>query len=586
MVNRKIDKKPTLSRAPKKLVDLKNEVQEVENLDNLQTKIEEIRSLDGLQTEIRETKSLKDLQTEIEKMNEEWIKKVRKVLDFSKYIWIDEYTAYEYLNIIKKSNNLPDQLDEDLKKVLWFETINSKITVNMWCFLFYVKKFCQKNFENILPLVYDMMLGSEKVISSFVESGSFKKFLLFIESYWDSSYEYLKFCSPFDNSYINLWISNIFGKNFWETFEEMEVRYQKMLKNFSTNNGAEKLTVEDLVKIRQAWLKSTSALVQFIENFVEEPESLNLYAFLKENPQKLNNLWWKEIKSINLSVNSWINFAFRWIIEMVKSRTDIEFPRFKKNASAPEKEERKQQREKIIKEYENMLKNYIAKDKIKENKGKTFDKIFFTTSHEESIDGSDDDVMPSKDWVLQFSWKDISDYSVKEPKYNKEKYGNASRKMLYDIREYTKEHPNEKILVCVNHHGKVDWSSGNWWTKEDWKELANISPNIKIWSIRCYFWSVFDEETIYNSKASVSWFSNKTITFASVTEVINDARNKNLWFHEMEIYTRLNYPVSITPLTDGMEYENRNTWKTEISKIGLAQNIDHQRNNDFDEDYT
>ena len=40
----------------------------------------------------------------------------------------------------------------------------------------------------------------------------------------------------------------------------------------------------------------------------------------------------------------------------------------------------------------------------------------------------------------------------------------------------------------------------------------------------------------------------------------------------MEIYTRLNYPISVTPLTESMEYINWNTWKSEIWKIGLAQN--------------
>ncbi len=500
------------------------------------------------------------------------------ILKFSNFMWINENITYEYINIIKKFGANSDVLDENLKKELWFEMIEWKITNNMWCFLFYVKKFCKNNSEKILPLAYDMMQGSEKVIISFVENGSFKKFLWFFETYWDSIYEYLKFCSPFEKSYIKSWISNIYGRNFWETLNDMKNRYKKTAWN-TTNNGKENNTnVEDIIKTRQNWLGNTSFLVQFIENFVEESESINLFSFLKKYPQKLNNLWWKEVKTIDLSTNFGINFAFRGIIEMIKSRPDIDFPHLKKNASKLDMEKWKQQREKIIKEYENMLRDYIAKDKPNnpEEKGKTFDKIFFTSSHENTLSGSDDDVMPSKDWAQQFSWNNVSDYSAG-------KLGNnnlmENRKMISDIEKYVQEHPNEKILVCVNHHGKTDWSSGNWWTKEDWLRLANISPNVKIWSIRCYFWSAFDNKNIYNQKASLSWFSSNTITFTSVTEIINEAWKKNLWFHEMEIYTRLTYPVSITPLTENMEYKNWNTWKTETSKIWLAQNDVWQNNN-------
>ena len=156
--------------------------------------------------------------------------------------------------------------------------------------------------------------------------------------------------------------------------------------------------------------------------------------------------------------------------------------------------------------------------------------------------------------------------------------------MLSDIEEYVKEHPNEKILICIEQHGNPDGSSWNWWTKEEWLKLANISENIKIWSIRCYFGTAFDNDNIYNQKSSVSWFSNLSTGNMTVNEAINNSLNKDLWFHEMEIYTRLNYPVSVTPLTESMEYTDWNTWETETWKIWLAQNNEWQGDN-YDNNY-
>jgi hypothetical protein len=73
---------------------------------------------------------------------------------------------------------------------------------------------------------------------------------------------------------------------------------------------------------------------------------------------------------------------------------------------------------------------------------------------------------------------------IYDEKYRRE---NHEIKMISDIENYVREHPTEKILVCINQHGSPDGSSGNSRTKEDWIRLANISPNVKIRSIRCYF---------------------------------------------------------------------------------------------------
>jgi hypothetical protein len=142
--------------------------------------------------------------------------------------------------------------------------------------------------------------------------------------------------------------------------------------------------------------------------------------------------------------------------------------------------------------------------------------------------------------------------------------------MIKDIEEYVLSHPNEKILVCVEDHWNPDWSSWNGWSKEDWIKLANISPNIKIWSIRCLFWTAYENKDIYNNKSAVSWFSNKSITAAEVSRVINYALEKGVWFNEMELMTRMYYNYSVTPLTENMTYQNWETWEQEIRNIWLA----------------
>jgi hypothetical protein len=49
-------------------------------------------------------------------------------------------------------------------------------------------------------------------------------------------------------------------------------------------------------------------------------------------------------------------------MEMVKSRPDINFPHISENSTESEKRKRENDWQKIIKEYEQTLRNYIAKD--------------------------------------------------------------------------------------------------------------------------------------------------------------------------------------------------------------------------------
>ena len=510
---------------------------------------------------------------------------IGSIISFANELWISKDIINEYVSLIKQySDNLQTDesyyLNEKTKEKLWSENIESKITKHMWFFLFCIKKYCPNNFREVIPLAYNM--------TSEARDEAWPKVLLwYFEKYWDSVYDYLQFCSPFEWSYLKKWVSLMHWlRHFWESRDEAE----------NYENKSSWLDIE----AKQLVLGYSSMYIQFLENFVNEPQSINLFKFLAKRPQKLDNLWWKEIKSIDLSTETWINFAFRGIIEMVKSRSDIEFPHINENTSESEVKEWEQKWEKIIKEYENMIRNYIAKDKIEDSnaKWKTFDKIFFTASKRVTPTSNDSEGMPSKEWVQQFSWNEVLDYSwafhywdelkelddyfgkkqsweiepIKEKDERIKEIFVKGLKMVSDVEKYANEHPNERILVCINEHWRPDWSSGNLWTKEDWNRLANISPNVKIWSVRCYFWAAYDNNTIYNHKSSLSWFSDTTTTDYTVTEIVSNSWKKNLWFHEMEIYTRLNYPVSVTPLTESMEYTNRNTWETEIWKVWLAQN--------------
>lgn len=472
-------------------------------------------------------------------------------------IWVDDGITWKYISALKgfyKSNKIPDVMDKKFKEELWFKSdklINSKLSHSAWLTLFYIKESCPNNFEKIAKLLLDNYVFNGCVININIDDHkewyritggqdlySMKQIIKFIGEHWDSSYDCLKFCSPFGWSYIQKWMSTV------------------------SNDGKDAF-------------KRFGGTIQFIENFIQEQkpnESMNLFSFLKENPQKLKNLWWEKIKEIDLDVSKWINFAFRGIIQMVNSRSDLSFPHLSKNASESEKRKWKEKRENIIKEYELMLQNYISEDKNKQ-KETTYDKIFFST---QLWDGIINQFPVGKDDIQNFSLSKVLDYSQKnsEDTYpigkQRREWQARKEKMISDIENYVFKNPGKKVLVCIDYHGNPDWTSENWWTKKDWERLAIISPNVKIWSIRCFFGKAFNN--IYSLKSSVSWFSNYSATHLAVWEVMASGLKQWLWFNELEIYTRLNYPFSAAPLT--MRYKGRNVW--------IAQN-DEENNEEHDD---
>ena len=474
--------------------------------------------------------------------------------------WISQEIINEYIKLIKE--NFPDWIDN--KKMIW-EKIGMEVFWNPYIWevqikdsflIFSLMKEYPEDYNNLINSLFEIIWWAfsertwginpnintdHKDLESYITD-----YYRLIKKYWTKNiFDYIKYCKPNASSYTRKW-SIIMGK----TINEWGTDFRERM----------------------------SATTQFFEIFWDEPEAWNLFNYLKNNPQKLENLWWKELKTIDLNTENSINFCFRWILEMVKSRPDINPPHLKEQPTEEEKKQWENDWNHIIREYENMLRDYIAKDFENNSENKTFSKIFFTTPINDWVL---EDYNVSKDKIQIFSENQVIDYSFKVDKKDseniilekweaEEEIKEKQKKMIKDIEEYVLSHPNEKILVCIEQHWNPDWSSWNGWSKEDWIKLANISPNIKIWSIRCLFWTAYENKDIYNNKSAVSWFSNKSITAAEVSRVINYALEKGVWFNEMELMTRMYYNYSVTPLTENMTYQNWETWEQEVRNIWLA----------------
>ena len=474
--------------------------------------------------------------------------------------WISQEITNEYIKLIKE--NFPDWIDN--KKMIW-EKIGMEVFWNPYIWevqikdsflIFSLMKEYPEDYNNLINFLIEIIWSAfsertweinpnintdHKDLESYITD-----YYRLIKKYWTKNiFDYIKYCKPNASSYTRKW-SIIMGRTIYEWINDF-----------------------------REWM---SATIQFFEIFWDEPEAWNLFNYLKNNPQKLENLWWKELKTIDLNTENSINFCFRWILEMVKSRPDINPPHLKEQPTEEEKKQWENDWNHIIREYENMLRDYIAKDFENNSENKTFSKIFFTSPINDWVL---EDYNVSKDKIQNFSENQVIDYSYKVDKKNseniilekwetEEEIKEKQKKMIKDIEEYVLSHPNEKILVCVEQHWNPDWSSWNEWSKEDWIKLANISPNIKIWSIRCLFWTAYENKDIYNNKSAVSWFSNKSITAAEVTSVINYALEKGVWFNEMELMTRMYYNYSVAPLTENMTYQNWETWEQEVRNIWLA----------------
>lgn len=480
------------------------------------------------------------------------IKNIRNLNEISNYDnFFDEEMdskAIEFLfwtNIEKIKSLLPIKIFDGLKfyklKCIWWENKFKRRIINMVDSWLLTK-------ESKKDIWFLIDIEPNEFQTYFEICNYFKKLIwewLFPDLEWYSPNEYLK---------IIKYMGEYSGYLLYDGIEIGEI----LLKHNIPKEAIEFFEFQDI-----NW--GSFDPVPLFKEIFEDENWKNLFEFLSKYPQKLKNLWWKEIKEIELTTKPWwYKFCFRGILEMIKSIPNAEVPNLKDGEL-----KWKQWRERIIKEYENLLRDYISLDKY-ENwndipRYQTFDKIFYANAvnHNDEDDG----------WVFQ--WESKIDDVLKKFTKNFEDCSSVidenwdidqtnQKTMIEKIRKYTTDHPWEKILVFLGYHWVEDWLSSNWWTKENRIKLANNSPNIKIISTRCFFWWAYnnsnqDEQNyIYSIKSPVSWFSNKESSIPKeIWNTIKQWFDKGLWFHELEIYTRLHYNYSFTPLTEYMDYRGK-----------------------------
>ena len=483
--------------------------------------------------------------------------------------------------------------------------------IKYFVILYYLKKLSPEHYTEYMEHAYNILVWFAEdpdMLNTHIKTTAqaFEAVYSFIKSNWDKALSYLKYCSASDWSYLRNSTQPMVEHTVTELVEMRRKNDEKerliheriaALDGKPSNNTWEQVEVEipdydsfadekrDEYQLMYEWFGSS---IQFFETFIDEPEWKNLFDYLKDYPQKLSNLWWKEIKEIDLNTEKWVNFCFHWILSMVRSRPDIDFPHLPDNPSLEDRESWSNQWWKIIKEYEKVLRDYISLDfttnevweRVEKPREQTFDKIFYIAQNWDSI------VDRFKIWKDILSWlttSEVSDFSYQSSNNEDVKKDNAYAKMdefADELRDYIAKNPDKKILICINDHWNPDGSSENEMGKEEWLTLANMSENINIWSVRCYFWTAFEKDQITQNRSSVSWFSNHSPTLWPVTLLVDEANKKNLWYHEMEIYTRLNYISSVSPLTESLPYTNWNTWETEVWKIWIAQNNGIPENTD------
>jgi len=538
---------------------------------------------------------------------------------YSEFLAIPSEVADEFLSEIEKQwkEKLLSQRidDETLVNIFWSEVLNVRNDPAFWEFLqwdikffvilYYLKKLSPERYSEYMQPIYQILLWfweAPDMVNKNIKTTSQALEIIysFIKNNWDEALSYLSYCSPSEWTYLKTSTVPMVDNAVNEMVEMKRSRIQNDLMNEkiawwtpearSDGWDAEQVEVdpwqilsqfaEDTRRTYQWIYEWIWSAIQFFETFIDEPEWKNLFDYLKDHPQKLSNLWWKEIKEIDLNTEKWVNFCFHWIISMVRSRPDIDFPHLPENPTQEDRESWSNQWWKIIKEYENVLRNYISLDfttnenweKVEKPREQTFDKIFYIA---QNWDFTIDQYKISKDVLWWLTTNEVSDFSYQYSDNDEVRKSNAYAvidEFADELRDYMAKNPDKKILICINDHWNPDGSSENEMKKEEWLALANMSENINIWSIRCFFWTAYEKDQITQNQSSVSWFSNNSPTLWPVTLVIDEANKKNLWYHEMEIYTRLNYISSVSPLTESLPYTNWNTWEAEVWKIWIAQN--------------
>ncbi len=376
-------------------------------------------------------------------------------------------------------------------------------------------------------------------------------------------------------------------------FQQQEIQLKKEIKN----NRKEKEKQRETKEREFLWDAE-----KYYDEIFSEPWAHDLFLFLDENPQKLENLWGKVITEILLTTDKeyWWFHRFRGVLQMIKSREDILLPKeIWPQSTKKEKTQRKKDREKIIKEYESFLKYILSLDKKWD---KNFDATFIAVASQNYNKKTEkkewDEMIETytwgQDWNGSFQWVKegllpsleklttgkVYDFSDDYNEDGTVKEGETSLHLIEAVKEYSQKHPEEKILIYLWYHWWTSWIS--WpFTKEDLLELANISSNIHIIMDTCNFGYMFNnipgtENYINNIQASISWNSNKHDWYSSSSKTFVDVLSMlDIWIHEAELLVRMLYTEALAPLTQKREYINRITWEKETKNIWVAMKEDN-----------
>lgn len=376
-------------------------------------------------------------------------------------------------------------------------------------------------------------------------------------------------------------------------FQQQEIQLKKEIKN----NRKEKEKQRETKEREFLWDAE-----KYYDEIFSEPWAHDLFIFLDENPQRLENLWGKVITEILLTTDKeyWWFHWFRGVLQMIKSREDILLPKeIWPQSTKKEKTQRKKDREKIIKEYESFLKYILSLDKKWD---KNFDATFIAVASQNYNKKTEkkewDEMIETytwgQDWNGSFQWVKegllpsleklttgkVYDFSDDYNEDGTVKEGETSLHLIEAVKEYSQKHPEEKILIYLWYHWWTSWIS--WpFTKEDLLELANISSNIHIIMDTCNFGYMFNnipgtENYINNIQASISWNSNKHDWYSSSSKTFVDVLSMlDIWIHEAELLVRMLYTEALAPLTQKREYINRITWEKETKNIWVAMKEDN-----------
>ena len=309
----------------------------------------------------------------IESFNKYWI----TFSDINTFLGNDK-TENDVFNILE--NALNDSIDEFSKKQIFWDYADKiePISFISWIKWFKIKKRIGNTMFNEYLNIFINKLNRYNWNKNGLKTNFFNDELpdFLLSSSRPLTYDNLE-------NYINCVNKGGHFDTFY-TIEEQEILiYYNIdfwtIKNNNRKESTAKKYINKLKEYKKIWItKNIIAtlfhdyspniyeIVEYIEDlFSLKEEWISLFYFLFSHPEtKLQNLWGKEINEIPLNVNE-INFCFRGILEMIKSKWGINVISYPwDDADLNKINEWENSRTIILKEYENLLRDYISLDLI------------------------------------------------------------------------------------------------------------------------------------------------------------------------------------------------------------------------------